>query len=56
MLQDIEKRRKTEIDFINGALVKYGENIGVPCPINAVLTALVKGLEKRNELMSVEVE
>ena len=55
MLQDIENRKKTEIDFINGALVKYSEKVGVPCPINAVLTALVKGLEKRNEL-SVEAE
>ncbi|MFX1294650.1 MAG: ketopantoate reductase family protein [Promethearchaeota archaeon] len=55
MLQDIEKGKKTEIDFINGALVKYGEENGQPCPINTVLTALVKGLEKRNELMRFEV-
>ncbi len=54
MLQDIEKRRKTEIDFINGALVRYGETVGISCPINAVLTALIKGVEKRNELTSVE--
>ncbi|UCE07979.1 MAG: ketopantoate reductase family protein [bacterium] len=55
MLQDIEKGKRTEIDFINGALVKYGIEVGVSCPINGVLTALVKGLEKRNELMSLEV-
>jgi 2-dehydropantoate 2-reductase len=54
MLQDIEKQKKTEIDFINGALVRYGETVGISCPINAVLTALIKGLEKRNELTSVE--
>jgi len=54
MLQDIEKRKKTEIDFINGALVRYGETVGISCPINAVLTALIKGVEKRNELTSVE--
>ncbi len=55
MLQDIEKGKKTEIDFINGALVKNGEEVGIPCPINTVLTALIKGLEKRNELLSLEV-
>lgn len=55
MLQDIEKGKRTEIDFINGALVKNGEEVGVSCPINATLTALVKGLEKRNDLMSLEV-
>jgi 2-dehydropantoate 2-reductase len=55
MLQDIEKGKRTEIDFINGAIVKRGEKIGVSCPINAVLTALIKGLERRNELMSLEV-
>lgn len=56
MLQDIENQKKTEIDFINGALIKYGEEVGAPCPINAVLTALIKGLEKRNELTSVEAQ
>jgi 2-dehydropantoate 2-reductase len=55
MLQDIQKGKKTEIEYINGALVKYGAKYGLACPVNAVLTALVKGLEKRNEL-SVEVE
>ena len=55
MLQDIEKGKKTEIEYINGALVKYGAENGLACPVNAVLTALVKGLEKRNEL-SIEVD
>ena len=56
MLQDIEKGKRTEIDYINGALVKSGEKLGVSCPINTVLTALVKGLEKRNEILSLEVD
>ncbi len=55
MLQDIEKGKRTEIDFINGALIKYGDKVGIPCPINTVLTALIKGLERKNELMSLEV-
>jgi 2-dehydropantoate 2-reductase len=46
MLQDVENRKKTEIDFINGAIVRIGEEMGVPTPINSTLTALVKGLDQ----------
>jgi 2-dehydropantoate 2-reductase len=46
MLQDVENGRKTEIDFINGAIVRIGEEMGVPTPINSTLTALVKGLNQ----------
>jgi len=45
MLQDIEKGRRTEVEAINGAIVRYGEKVGVPTPINSLLTALIKGLE-----------
>lgn len=41
MLQDIKKGRKTEIDKINGAVVKEGENLGIDTPINEVLTRLI---------------
>jgi len=47
MLQDLEKGRRTEIDFINGAIEKTGKTIGVPTPVNSTLTALLKGLESR---------
>lgn len=47
MLQDIEKGKRTEIDYINGAISKYGEKLRVPTPMNDLITALVKGLEKR---------
>ena len=46
MLQDILNRRKTEIDMINGAIVREGECLGVPAPVNEVLTSLIKFLEK----------
>jgi 2-dehydropantoate 2-reductase len=46
MLQDVEKGKRTEIDFINGAIVRIGEEIGVSTPINYTLTALVKGLAR----------
>lgn len=48
MLQDIERRRRTEIDYINGAIVRLGEKLGIPTPVNMVLTLLVKSLERRN--------
>jgi len=45
MLQDVEARRPTEVDFMNGAIVRLGEQAGVPTPLNRALWALVKGLE-----------
>lgn len=47
MLQDILQGRFTEIDVINGAVVREGERRGVPTPVNRTLTLLVKALEKR---------
>ena len=45
MLQDVEAGRQTEVDFMNGAIVQWGEKVGVPTPLNKALWALVKGLE-----------
>ncbi len=45
MLQDVEARRATEIDFLNGAIVAFGGRYGVDAPLNRALTALVKGRE-----------
>ena len=45
MLQDVEARRPTEIDYLNGGIVRFGERHGVPTPLNAAIWALVKGLE-----------
>jgi len=45
MLQDVEERRPTEIDYLNGGLVRVGEEHGVPTPLNRAVWALVKGLE-----------
>jgi 2-dehydropantoate 2-reductase len=46
MLQDVEARRQTEIDFLNGGIVRFGGEHGVPTPLNAAVTALIKGLER----------
>lgn len=46
MLQDIEKGKRTEIDFINGAIVRKGIELGVETPVNRIMLDLVKGAEK----------
>ena len=45
MLQDVMAKRQTEVDFMNGAIVKWGEKTGVPTPLNKVMWQLIKGLE-----------
>ncbi|MDR0689273.1 MAG: 2-dehydropantoate 2-reductase [Spirochaetaceae bacterium] len=46
MLQDILKGRPTEIDMINGAILREGAAWGIDVPVNGVLTKLVKFFEK----------
>ena len=46
MLQDMERGRPTEIDAINGAVVREGERQGIPTPYNRALLHLVKGREE----------
>ena len=50
MLQDFEAGRQTEIDVINGAVVRAAGEHGVPVPINRALVALVKGWESMRGL------
>jgi len=45
MLQDVLAERQTEVDFMNGAIVQWGEKVGVPTPLNNALWQLIKGLE-----------
>ncbi len=47
MHQDLLKGRRTEIDFLNGAIVESGRRYGIDCPVNRSLVVLVKELEKR---------
>jgi 2-dehydropantoate 2-reductase len=46
MLQSLEKGSLTEIDFINGAVVRSGKKHGVPTPVNEALVACIKGIER----------
>ena len=45
--QSLEKGLRTEIDFINGAVVRCGEKCKVPTPVNKTLVASIKGIEYR---------
>ena len=45
MLQDVLAKRQTEVDFMNGAIVKWGEKNGIPTPLNKAVWELMKGLE-----------
>jgi 2-dehydropantoate 2-reductase len=45
MLQDVEARRATEVDYLNGGIVRFGREHGVPTPLNEAIAALIKGLE-----------
>jgi 2-dehydropantoate 2-reductase len=47
MLIDIEMKRRTEIDFMNGKFVEYGERTELKTPYNRTLRALVKALEPK---------
>jgi 2-dehydropantoate 2-reductase len=50
MLQDAEARRTTEIDYLNGGIVRFGREHGVPTPLNEAVTALIKGMEQAWQL------
>jgi 2-dehydropantoate 2-reductase len=45
--QDLARGKKTEIDYLNGLVVRRGDALGIPTPANRVLWALVKLLETR---------
>jgi 2-dehydropantoate 2-reductase len=46
MLQDMERGRPTEIEAINGAIVRAGARLGIPTPLNQALLLLVKAREE----------
>jgi 2-dehydropantoate 2-reductase len=46
MRQDLMKRKPTEIDHMNGAVVDLGRRYGLACPVNAALVAIIKAMEE----------
>lgn len=45
MLQDILRKKRTEIDYINGVIVRLGQELSIPVPVNTMLVDLVKSVE-----------
>jgi 2-dehydropantoate 2-reductase len=50
MLQDVEAGRRTEIDTLNGAIVRHADALGIDVPVNRALAALVAGWERARGL------
>jgi 2-dehydropantoate 2-reductase len=46
--QDLARGKATEIDYLNGLVVRRGQALGIPTPANRVLWALVKLLERKS--------
>jgi len=46
MAQDVLKGRRTEIDAMNGLVARKGEEIGLPAPTHARITAIIKRIER----------
>ncbi len=46
MLQGVEAGKRSEIRFINGAVVRFGKEAGVPTPVNDTLVACMVGIER----------
>jgi len=47
MLIDVENKRPTEVDFISGAVARYGKKYKIPTPVNSTFTDLIKTIENR---------
>jgi 2-dehydropantoate 2-reductase len=45
MGQDVDKKKRTEIDAINGAVVRFADEAGISAPVNRTLTSLIRVLE-----------
>ncbi|MBP2132668.1 2-dehydropantoate 2-reductase [Methanomicrobium sp. W14] len=56
MYQDLEMKRETEIDYINGAVVSLGEKNGIKTPFNVCVCSLLKYCENRKLLSLCTVE
>lgn len=46
MLQDIEAKRRTEVDYFAGTVIELGEKLNVPTPVNHVIYCIIKSIEQ----------
>ena len=52
--QDMIGKKKTEINFLNGAISYYGKQLGVPTPVNGTISDLVRAIEENYENQAFE--
>jgi len=56
MWEDLSSNKITEIDFLNGAIVREGERIGVDCPVNRAITDLVHQIERGEKSIGINAK
>jgi 2-dehydropantoate 2-reductase len=54
MLQDLEKGKKTEVDFINGSICEYGRMYQVPTPVNDKVVKIIHEIENGTKKCGIE--
>jgi 2-dehydropantoate 2-reductase len=52
-LQSLRRHRSTEIDYLNGEIVRLGTEVGVPTPLNAIVVEMVHRVEKQGRFLGV---
>lgn len=56
MWEDLSSNKITEIDFLNGAIVREGEKVGVDCPVNRAITNLVHQIERGEKSIGIDAK
>jgi len=56
MWWDLSQRKRTEIDYLNGALVKEGEALGIECPANRQLVEMIRQAERGERQPGISAE
>jgi len=46
MLQDVEAKRRTEVDYFAGTVIEMGKKLNIPTPVNYVLYNIIKSVEQ----------
>jgi len=54
MLQSIKRGRSTEVDYMNGEIVRLGKNNGIPTPVNSLMVGLVHEVETTGKFLTVD--
>jgi 2-dehydropantoate 2-reductase len=52
-VHDVSRKNKTEVDFLNGAIYREGQKLGIPTPYNELIWRLTKLLEETYDLRYV---